>query len=152
VLFLPSLFFSISCIFCHSQTPSFKTPFKNPINKTSWSLLGPGVEVGLTPNSKKGIHIFLLLICWVIFLFFFLPSKLDGQCMVIAKKEQNKFFFQFLKNWCSINIINNAKWVKDISIHIFIKNKNSVRCVMTLKVMFVLILWLVLEIETPKSN
>jgi len=26
-----------------------------------------------------------------------LPSKLDGQCMVIAKKEQNKILFQFKK-------------------------------------------------------
>ncbi len=33
--------------------------------------------------------------CWVIF-FFFLLSKLDVQCMVIAKKEQNKILFQNL--------------------------------------------------------
>jgi hypothetical protein len=30
--------------------------------ETSWSLLRPGVEVGLTPNYVKGIHIFPLLI------------------------------------------------------------------------------------------
>jgi hypothetical protein len=65
-------------------------------NGTSWSLLGPGVEVGLTPNCMKGIHIFPLLIVGSFFKFF-LPSKLDLQCMVIVKKEQNKFFFQFLK-------------------------------------------------------
>jgi hypothetical protein len=27
---------------------------------TSWSLLRPGAEVGLTPNFTKGVHIFLL--------------------------------------------------------------------------------------------
>jgi hypothetical protein len=26
--------------------------------ETSWSLLGPGVEVGLAPNIMKGINIF----------------------------------------------------------------------------------------------
>jgi hypothetical protein len=65
-----------------------------------------------------------------------------------TKQKKNQFF----KNWCSMNIINNAKWVKGISIHIFIKNQNSIRCVMILKVMCVLILWLVLKIETPISN
>ncbi len=64
-----------------------------PCQKTSWSLLGPGVEVGLMPNCMKGIHIFLLLIVGS-FLIYFLPSKLDVQCMVIAKKEQNKILFQ----------------------------------------------------------
>jgi hypothetical protein len=34
----------------------------------------------------------------------------------------------------------------------FYKNKFFIRCVMILKIMGVLILWLVLEIETPKSN
>jgi hypothetical protein len=61
-------------------------------------------------------------------------------------KIQNLFKLMF------INIINNAKWVKDISTHIFIKNQNFIRCVLILNVMFVLILWLVLEIETPKFN
>jgi hypothetical protein len=28
-------------------------------NQTSWSLLGPGVEVGLVPNIMKGINIFI---------------------------------------------------------------------------------------------
>jgi hypothetical protein len=32
------------------------------VSGTSWSLLGPGVEVGLTPNCMKDIHIFPLLI------------------------------------------------------------------------------------------
>jgi hypothetical protein len=41
----------------------------------------------------KGIHIFLLLIVGSFFILF-LPSKLDMQCMVIAKKEQNKILFQ----------------------------------------------------------
>ncbi len=31
--------------------------FQFYINIISWSLLGPGVEVGLTPNFMKGIHI-----------------------------------------------------------------------------------------------
>jgi hypothetical protein len=120
-------------------------------HETSWSLLGPRVEVGLMPNFIKGIHIFPLSIVGSFF-FFFLPSNLDVQCMVIVKWEQNKFFFKTLLNWCSINIINNVKWVKGISIHILIKIQNSIRWVMILKVMCVLILWLVLEIETPKSN
>jgi len=69
-----------------------------------------------------------------------------------SQEGTKQFFFQLKKIWCSINIINNAKWVKGISIHIFIKNQNFIRYVMILKVMCVLILWLVLEIETPKSN
>jgi len=36
--------------------------------------------------------------------------------------------------------------------YFFIKTQNSIRCIMILKVMCVLILWLVLETETPKSN
>jgi hypothetical protein len=63
--------------------------------KTNWSLLGPGVELGLTPNCMKNIHIFPLLIIGSFF-FFFLPSKLDVQCMGITKKEQNKILFQNL--------------------------------------------------------
>jgi len=62
---------------------------------TSWSLLGPGVEVGLSPNFMKGIHIFPISIVVSLF-FFFLPSKLEVQCMVIVKNEQNKFLFQNL--------------------------------------------------------
>jgi len=60
---------------------------------TSWSLLGPGVEVGLTPNFMKGIHIFPLFIVGS-FLKKILSNKLDVQCMVIVKKEQNKILFQ----------------------------------------------------------
>jgi hypothetical protein len=55
--------------------------------------MGPGMQVGLMPNCMKGIHIFPLLIVGS-FLFYFLPSKLDVQCMVIAKKEKNKNLFQ----------------------------------------------------------
>jgi hypothetical protein len=62
---------------------------------TSWSLLGPRVELGLMPNFMKGIHIFPFSIVGSFFLFF-LPSKLDVQCMVLAKKEQNKILFQNL--------------------------------------------------------
>ncbi len=51
------------------------------------------MEVSLTPNFMKGICIFPLSIVGSFF-FFFLPSKLDVQCMVIAKKEQNKILFQ----------------------------------------------------------
>ncbi len=53
------------------------------------------MEIGLTPNFMKGIHIFPLSIVGSFF-FFFLPSKLDVQCMVIVKKEQNKILFQNL--------------------------------------------------------
>jgi hypothetical protein len=61
--------------------------------ETSWSLLGPRVEVGLTPNFMKGIDIFPLSIVGSFFKFFLL-SKLDAQCMVIVKKEKNKILFQ----------------------------------------------------------
>jgi hypothetical protein len=71
--------------------------------------------------------------------------------MVIANKEHIIIFQNPLK--LMFNKYNKkSKWVKGISIHIFMKNQNSIRCVTILKVMFVLILWLVLEIETPKSN
>jgi hypothetical protein len=33
-------------------------PYLLYTKKTSWSLLGPGVEVGLAPNIMKGINIF----------------------------------------------------------------------------------------------
>jgi hypothetical protein len=46
------------------------------------------------PKYMKGIHIFPLLIVGS-FLFIFLLSKLGVQCIVIAKKEQNKILFQF---------------------------------------------------------
>jgi hypothetical protein len=59
------------------------------MNSTSWSFLGPGVDVGLTPNFMKGIHIFPLSIVGLFF-FFFLPNNLGVQCMVIIKKEQKK--------------------------------------------------------------
>ncbi len=65
-------------------------------HETSWSLLGLGLEVGLTPYFIKGIHIFPLSIVGSFF-FFFLPSKLDVQCMVIVKKEQNLFKLMFNK-------------------------------------------------------
>jgi len=45
------------------------------------------------PNFMKGIHIFPLSIVGSFF-FFFLPSKLDVQCMVIIKKKQNNILFQ----------------------------------------------------------
>jgi len=43
----------------------------------------------------KGIHIFPLSTVGSFFIFF-LPSKLDVHCMIIAKKEQNKILFQNL--------------------------------------------------------
>jgi hypothetical protein len=61
--------------------------------ETSWALLRPGMEVGIMPNFMKGIHIFPLSIVES-FVVFFLPSKLDVQCMVIVKKEKNKILFQ----------------------------------------------------------
>jgi hypothetical protein len=51
------------------------------------------MEVGLTLNFMKGIQIFPVSIVGS-FLIFFLQSKLDVQCMVIIKKEQNKNLFQ----------------------------------------------------------
>ncbi len=41
------------------------------IDSTSWSFMEPGVEVGLTPNFMKGIHIFPLLIVGSFFNFGF---------------------------------------------------------------------------------
>jgi hypothetical protein len=118
---------------------------------TSWSLLGPGMEVSLMPNFMKGSHIFPLSIVGSFF-FFFLPSKLDVQCMVIVKKEQNNFLFQNLFTLMFNKYYKQCKVGKGISIHIFIKNQNFMNCVMILKIMCFLILWLVLEIETSKSN
>ncbi len=48
---------------------------------------------GGRPNAQfyEGYSYFFLFNCWVIFL---LLSKLDVQCMVIVKKEQNKILFQ----------------------------------------------------------
>ncbi len=53
------------------------------------------MEVGQALNFMKGIHIFPLSIVGS-FYFIFLPSKLDVQCMVIVKKEQNKTLLQNL--------------------------------------------------------
>jgi hypothetical protein len=105
---------------------------------TSWYLLGLGVEVSLTPNCMKGIHIFPLLIVGSFF-FFFLPSKLDVQCMVIAKKEQNKILFQ---NPFKLMFNKYNKQCKVGEGHLnlyFHTSQNSIRCVMILKVMCVLI-------------
>ncbi len=52
---------------------------------TSWSLLGPRVEVGLMPNFIKGIHIFPLSI--VGSFFFFLSNKFDVQCQEGTKQN-----------------------------------------------------------------
>jgi len=52
---------------------------------------------------------------------------------VQSRRNKTKFCFKTFLNSCSINILNNAKWVKGISIHIFIKNKIFIRCVMILK-------------------
>jgi hypothetical protein len=116
---------------------------------TNWSLLGLGMEIGLMPNFMKNIHIFPPSIVGSFF-FFFLPSKLDVQCMVMAKKEQNKILFQNLFK-LMFNKYNKQCKVGERHLNsYFYKNQNSIRCVMILKVMCVLILWLVLEIETPK--
>jgi len=60
--------------------------------------------------------------------------------MVIAKKEQNKILFQNPFKLMFNKYNNNAKWMKGISIHIFVKNKFFIRCVMIFKIMCVLIL------------
>jgi hypothetical protein len=99
---------------------NFKTP-------TSWSILGPGVEVGLMPNCMKCIHIFPILIVGS-FYFIFLPSKLDVQCMVIAKKEQNKILFQ---NPFKLMFNKYNKQCKVGEGHFnsyFIKTQNFIRC------------------------
>jgi hypothetical protein len=72
--------------------------------------------------------------------------------MVIAKKEQNKILFQ---NPFKLMFNKYNKQCKVGEGHLnsyFYKNQNFIRCVMILKIMRVLILWLVLEIETSKSN
>jgi hypothetical protein len=74
---------------------------------TSWSLLGLGVEAGLAPNIMR-VLVFFPFQLFGSFLFLFLTSKLDVQCMVKAKKEQTQFCFKTLINRCSINILNNA--------------------------------------------
>jgi len=42
-----------------THTGCFKSLGTRVYNKTSWSLLGPGVEVGLVPNIMKCINIFI---------------------------------------------------------------------------------------------
>ncbi len=115
-------------------------------NRNSLVFLGPGVEVGLTPNCMKGIHIFPLLIVGSIF-FFFLASKLDVQCMVITKKEQNKILLQNLFKLMSNKYNKQYKVSEKHFNSYFYKIQNFIRCVMILKGMCVLILWLVLEIQ-----
>jgi hypothetical protein len=113
--------------------------------------LGPRVEVGLTPNFMKSIHIFPFSIVGSFF-FFFLPSKLDVQCMVIVKKEQNKILFQNPFKFMFNKYNKQFKVGEGHFNSYFYKNQNFIRCVMILKLMCVLILWLVLEVETPNSN
>jgi hypothetical protein len=71
--------------------------------------------------------------------------------MVIIKKEQNKILFQKPFK-LMFNKYNKQCKVGEEHFNFFLKNQNSIRCVMILKIMCVLIYWLVLEIETPKSN
>ncbi len=100
--------------------------------------MGLGVEIGLTPNFMKGIYIFPLSIVGSFF-FFFLPSKLDVQCMVIAKKEQNKISFQNSFK-LMFNKYNKQCKVGEWHLNSFcFLNQNSIRCVMILKVMCVYI-------------
>ncbi len=72
--------------------------------------------------------------------------------MVIAKKEKNKILFQNLFKLMFSKYNKQCKVGEGRFIHIFMKNQNFIRCVTILKVMCVLILWLVLEIKTLKSN
>ncbi len=62
---------------------------------------GPGVEVGLTPNFMKDIHIFPLSIVGSFF-FFFLPSKLMCNAWSQSRRNKTKFCFKTLLNLCSI--------------------------------------------------
>jgi hypothetical protein len=104
------------------------------------------------PNITKGIHIFPLSIVGSFF-FFFLPSKLDVRCMVSVKKEQNKILFQNPYKFMFNKYNKQCKVGEGHLNSYFYKIKiNSIRCVMILKLMCVLTLWLVLEIETSKSN
>ncbi len=43
----------------HDETPPKTKWVKKIYAQTSWSLLGPGVEVGLVPNIMKGINILM---------------------------------------------------------------------------------------------
>jgi len=72
--------------------------------------------------------------------------------MVKVKKEQNKILFQNPFKLMFNKYNKQCKAGEGHSIYVFIKNQNFIRCVMILKIICVLILWLVLEIETPKSN
>jgi hypothetical protein len=59
--------------------------------------MGPGVEVCLALNIMNGISMFPFQLLGS-FKKKFLTSKLDVQCMVIAKKEQTQFCFQTFLN------------------------------------------------------
>jgi hypothetical protein len=136
---------SCQCGICHYSSSNLKPKLVGPF----WDLR---VEVGLTPNFMKGIHIFPLSIVRSFFYFFFYQVSWMCNAWSCSRRNKKKLCLETFLNWCSINIISNAKWVKGISIHIFTKNQNSIKCVMILKVLCVLILCLVLEIETPKSR
>jgi hypothetical protein len=85
VLLLPSLFFSVSCMFCHSQTPSFKTPFKNPINKNNEFKKQIATTNVRIENSKlkRKVHIIRK------------SNKIKALCLglgLVPLKKKSKFF------------------------------------------------------------
>ncbi len=57
--------------FCNSWSREIFLVLMTLPMETSWSLLGPGIEVGLTPNFMKGSHIFPLSIVGSFFSFFY---------------------------------------------------------------------------------
>ncbi len=74
-----------------------KHPHTRIIKGTSWSLLGPRVEVGLTPNFMKGIRIFPLSIVGSFFILFY---QVNWMCNAWSqpRKNKTKFCFKTLLN------------------------------------------------------
>jgi hypothetical protein len=72
--------------------------------------------------------------------------------MVIIKKEQNKILFQNLFKLMLNKYNKQCKVGEGHFNSYFYKKSKFYKVRMIFKVMCVLILWLVLEIETPKSN
>ncbi len=110
-----------------------------------------GIWSGGKPTAQlyKGYSYFSLFNCWV----FFFPYQVNWMCNAWSQPRRNKkkICFKFFK--LMFNKYNKQCKVGEGHLNsYFLKNKNSIRCVMILKVMCVLILCLVLEIETPKSN
>jgi hypothetical protein len=73
------------------------------IYQTCWSLLGPGVEVGLAPNIMKGINIFT---ADVIKDFSYNYDKIIQVLWKKGNKKKKKSLFWKCLKWCHMALWN----------------------------------------------